>query len=776
MESLSNPYLSLMIDPDQGVFSIKPAQTEFPSIEKARMGVLFCASGLKKGLINGWKGWHSQSGELELVEHGRFQQVTFQCEGDARGIHYEVQFALAVDSALMLWRVKILNDSHSAITIRRIDLLREGKLVGEGDQPGFYSNGWQSWSYSGSYGANQTQKRSYLGPLQAPMTINPTTPRPHGRGKISSDFYGVIGDRRLRTGWVVGFLAQRAHFGSLQVNLGQPSTINLWAAGDDARLDVGSTMQTDWAAMTPLHLDAANPLDEYLNAVARENHVKIHDEILAGWCSWYEFYQKVTEADIERNLQAISSMRESLPLSLVQIDDGFEAQIGDWFDFHPQRFPNGVEHLAEEIRAHGLTPGIWLAPFIVHTRSKLFHEHPDYILRNSLGRPVNAGFVWDVLNTALDLTYPPALEYATSVVARATKEWGYPYLKLDFLYAGGLPGKRYDPTQTRASALRKGMEALREAVSPGTYLLGCGSPLGSSIGLFDAMRIGADVSGYWRPVYNGMKSFLIENEPNFPSARCSLQNILSRAQLHQKWWTNDPDCLLVRENMELTLDEVMSLAAAISITGGSLLLSDNLPGVGEERMRIAESLLPVIGKRAQVLDWFDESMPERMRLDLEGAIGSWSLLTQFNWQDAKRDITFGLKDFDLTEQAMWVHNFWSGEVTRLEAGGQITCQLPAHGNALFAIRPVILGSAQYLGSDIYIAQGLEVSTWEDGVDDLRFTLSLGRVCSGRVRLALPFTPANVWVEGQKVELESLGGGVFVLSVQIHKEVRVIISR
>ena len=62
------------------------------------------------------------------------------------------------------------------------------------------------------------------------------------------------------------------------------------------------------------------------------------------------------------------------------------------------------------------------------------------MLRKKNGKPVNAGFVWNALDTALDLTVPEALAYACSVVRTASAEWGYPYLKLDFLYAAALKG------------------------------------------------------------------------------------------------------------------------------------------------------------------------------------------------------------------------------------------------------------------------------------------------------------------------------------------------
>jgi alpha-galactosidase len=86
-------------------------------------------------------------------------------------------------------------------------------------------------------------------------------------------------------------------------------------------------------------------------------------------------------------------------VELVQIDDGFEANVGDWFDFAPT-FPDGVAPLANEIQAAGFTPGLWLAPFILLRRSRLYREHPDWLLRGQFNRPVNAGFIWDSFTTA----------------------------------------------------------------------------------------------------------------------------------------------------------------------------------------------------------------------------------------------------------------------------------------------------------------------------------------------------------------------------------------
>jgi alpha-galactosidase len=455
--------------------------------------------------------------------------------------------------------------------------------------------------------------------------------------------FGVLGDRHHRTGILAGFLSQREHFGSLETWLDDPlyPALRLWANGDQAHVEPGAEVCTDWACIQFVNLDAPDPLDQYFAAAAREHGLpeSFDKDPPAGWCSWYHFYQDISPEKIRANLRSAEEFRSptivpyrpSINLDLVQIDDGFQARVGDWFESSPA-FPDGVSPLAVEIKAAGATPGLWLAPFILHPKSRVKNNHPEWLLRSWLGRPVNAGFIWNSFTTALDLTHPGALGYVRDVVRTAAREWSFPYLKLDYLYAAALKGRYQDRTKTRAQVLRMGLKAVREAVGPDITLLGCGVPPGSGIGIFDTMRIGADVAPRWRPEWN-QRYFFFPDEPHMASTRNALQNILTRAPLHKRWWINDPDCLLVRPDMSLKEEEIHTLATAISLSGGSLLLSDNLPELPPERLEIVHRLLPLIGKTPRVIDWFDSPRPARVRLDLNSSGQNWYLAALINWED-----------------------------------------------------------------------------------------------------------------------------------------------
>ena len=784
MTHLENDIFRLTIEPAEGRFSIQPKDPKLPGFYGASLSLTYrTLEETRKALLTGWNEIEGSRQMVDLQSHGRTELISYLIQINTDGLEVSLSFGIVLETPLVMWKVEVHNKGRSAVNFERIGLLE----VNEGDRGsvrypdattadelGFYSNGWQSWSPSGWYGGSERMKISKLGGLQHPMIYNPGTPLPRKSGQFSSDMFAVIGDRKARSGFVLGFLSQVEQFGSIFMDLNTPSKLEMWANCDDVRLDAGKTICTDWAVFNPILLDHRDPMDKYLEAAARQNNVSVPVESPVGWCSWYHFYTNLSEQDVRNNLQTILEQQETLPIQLVQIDDGFETQVGDWFSFKPE-FPQGVAPLAGEITREGLTPGLWLAPFIVHTKSQLIKDHPEWMLRKKNGKLANAGFVWGRLNTALDLTVPEALAYACDVVRTAAKEWGYPYLKLDFLYAAAVECVYHDPTRTRAQVLRKGMEALREAVGSQVTLLGCGAPLGSVLGLVEANRIGADVSGDWLPNFKGIGAFF-KHEPAMPSARNSVRNILTRASLHQHWWINDPDCLLIRPDTSLTLAEVRSLASVIALTGGSLLVSDDLPKLPAERLRIAEILVPVIGERARVIDWFDNGMPEKLRLDQVGAMGEWHILANFNWSDkmVSREIT--LADYHLNPGKYVVREFWTGDIGTLSTTQTYKLnQIPTHGCAVLAVRHADDEMPAYLGSDLHISQGMEVAEWRATAASVSATIRLPRKAGGKVVVKIPGENWEITVNDQAVAGKRPGGGVVEIPVQVegfaHLELR-----
>ncbi len=237
------------------------------------------------------------------------------------------------------------------------------------------------------------------------------------------------------------------------------------------------------------------------------------------WCSWYSLYAMIDEAI----LSTIFAGLGDLPFDVLQVDDGWQVAVGDWQA--NAKFPSGMEALAGTIKATGRKAGLWLAPLIAVESSKLFREHPDWFLRDERGRFVFAGFNWGEPLYALDTTHPAAAGWLAGLMRQA-RAWGFDYLKLDFLYAGALKGKRCQDVP-REAAYREAVRTMRAAMGSDAFFLTCGTPILPALGLCDAMRVGPDVSAEWE---SDRDSRLFTN-PSTPGAKNAVRTVLHRLWL-----------------------------------------------------------------------------------------------------------------------------------------------------------------------------------------------------------------------------------------------------
>jgi alpha-galactosidase len=303
-------------------------------------------------------------------------------------------------------------------------------------------------------------------------------------------------------------------------------------------------------------------LDEALAQVGGRLSPGPAASIPPGWCSWSCYFGHVTEADVAENVRAAAAL--SLPVEIVQIDDGHETGIGDWLDSSP-RF-GSLRAAAQRISAAGLRPGVWTAPYLVGGLSALAAAHPDWLVDGA-----DAGWNWHQPLRVLDVTHPAAAEHVSHVY-RTLAGWGFDYYKLDFLYAGAIAGRRRADCSP-IDAYREGLRLVRSAVGEGATLLGSGAPLLPSIGLVDAMRIGPDV--------------LPEPPAGDPDIAHVIRSTRARAWMHGRLWANDPDCLVARPE----LAEREAWARQLAGYGWLAFSSDRLSALDERGLELTRQVL-----------------------------------------------------------------------------------------------------------------------------------------------------------------------------------------
>lgn len=444
----------------------------------------------------------------------------------------------------------------------------------------YLRNGWQSWSDTGSRALDDDGTPGFpSGPWLRGLHHAQPEPPADRAGWHESHGVLVVGGSPDGPACLVGACEDGRSFAVA------------WArrAGTDVRLELELCVDAVLEAGEERALEAVDValgddawalLERFGEAHGRAAGARTWRPFPTGWCSWYHAFHDVDEAGVLRALEALTAVRDEIPVEVVQLDDGFQRATGDWLEANA-KFPRGLPALAADVRAAGFVPGLWTAPFCAVTESGLFQKHPDWFLTEG-GAPRVAFFhpQWaaDGRVFGLDPTRDEVVRHLEELFGALVAQ-GFLYLKLDFLFAA-VHGEASAPAVGPAARLRRGLEAVRRGAGEEAFLLGCGCPLGAAVGVVDGMRIGPDVAPRWDPDPAARVPGL---EPTLPAASGAVRSALARAWMHRRLWINDPDCLLARSReTQLSADERHALAAAIAGTGGMLVASDDparlLPG------------------------------------------------------------------------------------------------------------------------------------------------------------------------------------------------------
>jgi len=404
-----------------------------------------------------------------------------------------------------------------------------------------YEHGWQSWS---------------------PSTTYPVGSASHRPGDAVRH---VMGYRPDVAAPVAGFQCE----GVLGLDPGDGRPARVWAAGEPtgvpsirARLvDSMLVVTADGPVRTVSAPSMADALAAWATGFAVAAGAGAPRSAPTAWCSWYQYFTDVSEGDVGENLDAIDEV--DLPVDVVQVDDGWQADVGDWLELSG-RF-SSLDDLVRRIHDHGRRAGIWLAPFLATSRAGVVRDHPDWF-------PYWAGANWDAELRGMDPSRPGPGGYLREVFERLRGR-GFDYFKIDFLYAGAL--------SRDLPAYRSGLELIRDAIGPDAYLLGCGAPILPSVGLVDAMRVSADIAlRYASP----------DADPGQPSQLGAELSTIGRAWQHGRWWVNDSDCIVARPEMERR----ERWASTVQRYGGLRASSDRIAALDEWGLETTRRLLSTV--------------------------------------------------------------------------------------------------------------------------------------------------------------------------------------
>ncbi|WP_345240062.1 alpha-galactosidase [Pontibacillus salipaludis] len=206
--------------------------------------------------------------------------------------------------------------------------------------------------------------------------------------------------------------------------------------------------------------------DQGLNGMSQTYHQLYRNRLVRG--EWRDKTRPIlinnweaTYFDFdEEKILELASEAKNLGVELFVLDDGWfgkrdddTTSLGDWF-VDQSKLPNGIKGLSEKVTALGLDFGLWFEPEMVSKASKLYEDHPDWLIYVP-GREMSHGRNQFVL----DFSRQEVVDYIYNQMATLLREAEIKYVKWDM--------NRY-MTEISSQAL----SADRQKEVPHRYILG----------------------------------------------------------------------------------------------------------------------------------------------------------------------------------------------------------------------------------------------------------------------------------------------------------------
>ncbi len=134
-----------------------------------------------------------------------------------------------------------------------------------------------------------------------------------------------------------------------------------------------------------------------------------------------------------RKLTELAEEAHRCGIEMLVCDDGWfgerrdspQGGLGDWF-VNEKKLEGGFRALRENLREKGMRFGLWFEPEMIAPQSRLFREHPDWVLQLHGREPGLCRGQW-----VLDFSNPAVLDYLFERMASVIRENAVDYVKWD---------------------------------------------------------------------------------------------------------------------------------------------------------------------------------------------------------------------------------------------------------------------------------------------------------------------------------------------------------
>lgn len=144
--------------------------------------------------------------------------------------------------------------------------------------------------------------------------------------------------------------------------------------------------------------------------------------------NWEATFMNFTE---EKILKFAETARQ-LGVEMMVLDDGWfghrdddTSSLGDWYP-DLKKLPQGIRGLAEKIENMGMKFGLWIEPEMVNKDSRLYEEHPDWVIRVPYREACHGRNQF-----VLDFSKEEVVDYIGDRISRILQDAPVSYIKWD---------------------------------------------------------------------------------------------------------------------------------------------------------------------------------------------------------------------------------------------------------------------------------------------------------------------------------------------------------
>lgn len=177
------------------------------------------------------------------------------------------------------------------------------------------------------------------------------------------------------------------------------------------------------------------PVNDYVRKHLGTRLSRTDEKPVLVYDTWEPFLHNIND----RLVRELADAAAECGIQEFIIDDGWRGYYGDW-DIDKEKFPDGLKPVFDYIKSKGMKPGLWISLAAAESNSKVFREHPEWLVRKADGSPINLHadddrmFGWESYSMCLTTGW---YDHIKGVILNLVKEHGLEYIKGDFAAVTG---------------------------------------------------------------------------------------------------------------------------------------------------------------------------------------------------------------------------------------------------------------------------------------------------------------------------------------------------